>query len=161
FANTQVPTGGNFTASFIYQAGGTRAADGFGFVLQQQTPTAVGGGGGAKAYSGITPSWALLFNIFVSGSNVVGTTVTTNGNSPADTAFDAVLPVNLAGGNQIAITVVYNASAQTVTVTLTELGTANTFTRTYTGINLASILGGNSAWVGFTGATGGSVAIQT
>src|SRR4029077_13794900 len=43
FANTQVPTGGNFTASFLYQAGGNRAADGFAFVLQQQTPTAVGG----------------------------------------------------------------------------------------------------------------------
>src|SRR5581483_6995112 len=34
FANTKVPTAGDFTARFTYTAGGNRAADGFGFVMQ-------------------------------------------------------------------------------------------------------------------------------
>src|SRR5439155_827177 len=46
FFNTQVPTAGSFTASFTYTAGGNKAADGFGFVLQTQAATAVGSGGG-------------------------------------------------------------------------------------------------------------------
>ena len=162
FSNTQVATGGNFTASFTYTAGGARAADGFGFVLQQQAVTALGGGGGGKAYSGLTPSAAVLFNIYTGGAptGIIGTSFVTNGANPADNNFDPVAPVNLASGNPINITIVYNAGLQTLTVTLAEQNTANTFTRVYSA-NLASVFNGNPAWLGFTGATGGANAIQT
>ncbi len=48
---------GPFTASFIYQAGGSMQADGMAFVLQNdgRGPSAIGAGGGSLGYSGIAP----------------------------------------------------------------------------------------------------------
>ena len=160
FCNTQVPTGGNFTASFTYTCGGNKGADGFAFVLQQQAATAIGANGGARGYGGITPSVSLQFNIYTGGGGTIGTTYAINGNTPADTAFDAVLPVNLSSGNPINITIAYNAALQTLTVSLAEQNTTNTFSRTYNGVNLLAVLNGNAAWAGFTGGTGGVNAIN-
>src|SRR5205807_3539258 len=110
FNSTPVPTTGSFTASFTYTAGGNKAADGFGFVLQTQAATAVGSGGGGKGYDGITGNKAaVLFNIYTGAAgNVVGPAFTTSLNGPADTAFNASAPVNLASGNPINMTIVYN-----------------------------------------------------
>ncbi|HEX3149406.1 MAG TPA: autotransporter-associated beta strand repeat-containing protein, partial [Gemmataceae bacterium] len=161
FSATQVATGGNFTTSFTYTAGGSAAADGFAFVLQNQALTALGGGGGSKGYGGITPSFAVQFNIFTAGGAPAGTTFSTNGAAPANNTYDAVAPVNLASGNPINISIGYNAGLQTLTITFAEQNTTNTFTRTYSGVNLNAIFNGSPAWVGFTGATGGLNAIQS
>jgi hypothetical protein len=52
-------------------------------------------------------------------------------------------------------------STQTLTETLTDTNTSATFSTTYTGINLASLIGGSNAFVGFTGGTGGLNMRQT
>jgi autotransporter-associated beta strand protein len=165
FFNTPVPTTNPFTARFTYTAGGNRAADGVAFVLQNapQGAAALGGGGGAKGYGGIAKSAAVLFNIFTGGTpaGVIGSALTAGGANPADSTFISSSPVNIASGNPINVTVVYNPVTQTLTVTLVEQGTTNTSSVSLSGVNLATLVSGNSAFVGFTGATGGANAVQT
>ena len=49
-----------------------------------------------------------------------------------------------------------------MTESLTDATTKATYSVTYNNVNLGQILGGNpSAYVGFTGTTGGSYAVQT
>ena len=55
----------------------------------------------------------------------------------------------------------YNSTALTFTENLTDQVTGATYTNTFTVPALSSILGGNLAYIGFTGATGGSWATQT
>jgi fibronectin-binding autotransporter adhesin len=159
FSNTpvSVPAG---TGGFTYQAtGGTNPpADGFAFVLQNQGVTAVGGAGGGKGYAGLTPSVGLLFNIYTAGGGVVGTSLQTNGASPADSTYTSCAPVNLGSGNPINVTLTYNAATTILTVALAEQNTANTYTTNLT-INLGSVLG-NAATLGFTGGTNANQTIS-
>jgi uncharacterized protein (DUF924 family) len=158
--NTKVPTG-SFTASFTYQVttGTNPPADGFTFALQNQGPTALGGGGGGLAISGLSPSVALGVNIYPSsGGGAQGISTYVNGNQ-LQNPYTSVAPVNLTlnngpSGNPIDFTLTYNASAATLTINLAEETTANTFSETIPGVNIQSLLGSSAAFVGFTGATG-------
>jgi hypothetical protein len=47
----------------------------------------------------------------------------------------------------------------TLTLTITDTATSGSFT-TSTAINIPSIVGGNTALIGFTGGTGGLTAVQ-
>ena len=51
-------------------------------------------------------------------------------------------------------------AATTLTATLAEQNSTDTFSQTFSNINLQTILGGTNAFIGFTGATGGENAIQ-
>ena len=68
-----------FTASFTYTAGGTEAADGVTFCVQNSAagPTALGAGGGSLGYKGINYSLAFELNIYA--NNTVGIGIGTNG----------------------------------------------------------------------------------
>jgi hypothetical protein len=72
----------------------------------------------------------------------------------------SVSPVSLAGGDPILISVSYNPASQVLTEVLTDQTNGATCTKTYTGVNLATALGGNLGFVGFTGGTGGATATQ-
>src|SRR5262249_23241985 len=67
FYNERQPITG-FTATFTYQVGGARAADGVTFCIQNDPsgPKTVGteDGGSALGYQGIQPSAAVAFNIY-------------------------------------------------------------------------------------------------
>ena len=146
-----------FTASFTYQVGSGSSnppADGFAFVFQNQGLSALGGNGGGKGYTGITPSVALLFNIYTGGTpaGVVGTTLQVNGANPADSAYNSSAPVSFGNGDLINVTLSYNGT--TLTVTLTDPTAGTTYTTNFT-INLAAQLGA-TAFMGFTGGTGGA-----
>ena len=170
-----------FTASFTYSipAG---YADGMTFVLQNDPrgAAAVGAGGGELGYGGaglITNSAAVEFNIYSFAGAGEGTNFESNGvvpgdaNSPGGT-FINTSPVNLAliniGGTQyldnanaiINVSLVYNGPAQTLTETLFNTKENQTFTTTYTGVDYQALVGGSTAYVGFTAATGGIGATQ-
>src|SRR5262249_58938221 len=51
-------------------------------------------------------------------------------------------------------------SGTTLTETITDLNTSATVTETYNNVNLPGLVGGSTAWVGFTGGTGGLNAQQ-
>jgi hypothetical protein len=138
-----------FKASFIYQVTGIEGADGFAFVVQNsaQGTNAVGGGGGGLAYTGITNSAAVMFNVY--GSS--GIAFSTNGNSGT---FSSTAPVDLRGGDPIRMDLHYNGS--TLAVNLSNTITASTFTTNVALGSLATVVGTNVAYIGITAATGGT-----
>ena len=148
-----------FNASFVYQAGGNRAADGAAFVLQEAGPVALGGNGGSLGYNGIAGnSVALEFNIYTGGGQPAGINLGINGSTGT---YVATGSVNVASGDPILVQVAYDSVAQTVGVTLTDQTTSATYSTTINGVSLPSLLGANTAYVGFTAGTGGANAIQT
>jgi hypothetical protein len=65
--------------------------------------------------------------------------------------------VILLSGDEIAAHLVYDGTTLAMTLSDTSVGKSFTFSRT---INIPQTVGGNTAYVGFTGGTGGSSAIQ-
>ena len=155
FYNTLVPTAGDFTASYTYTPSGSLKADGAAFVLQSIGPTALGGTGGYLGYYGITSSLAVALNIY--SGHPIGTALYTNGN--VSFGYQPVSPVVLNSGDPINVELDYSASTQTLTEVLTDASNNNTDTVTFTGVDVSSLVG-NSAYVGFTGATGGDTSTQ-
>lgn len=159
FFNTRQPIG-SFTATFIYQAGGARGADGVAFVLQNSTagPSAVGTGDGGSGlgYFVIAPSAAVELNIF----SDPGTGYYTGGCTGhlCGPSYIPTSPVCLPCGNPIAVTLHYDGTA--LTQTLVDTIDGSTFTHTYI-VNIPGDVSGSTAFVGFTGGTGGATSIQT
>ena len=159
FYNTKVPTG-TFTASFVYTAAGNMQADGVTFTLQNSPagPAAIGpnAAGSNLGYFGIAPSAAVQLNIYSGDPGGVGSAFTTGGTL---SAYASTSPVNLASGDPIQVTLSYDGS--NLVENLVDQTNAQKYSTTYAGVNLAAATGGTSAYVGFTGATGGLFAIQT
>ncbi len=151
-----LPVTGGFTVEFTYQSGGDKAADGITFAFQNEGIDALGGVGGSLGYVGIGgPTAAYQINLYsghVQGSNFVVDNTSEDYLSTGEVSFDS--------GNPIQVQLVFDADQQTVTETLTDTVLLTTFTRTYTGIDLATVLG-RHAYVGFTGGDGGASSTQT
>jgi fibronectin-binding autotransporter adhesin len=160
---TKEPTN-SFTASFDYirgPNGSGNPADGATFTIQNQSATALGGGGGSLGYNGITtPNAGLLLNIY--NPNGRGIAFRTNGTTGT---YTAVAPVDIFNSNGAAGTntgpvtfnLTYDGTAHTLAIVLTQ-GT-NSFTLPTQTLDLSTVgaagAGGGTVWVGFTGATGG------
>ena len=142
-----------FAVSFTYsQSAGNSGADGFAFVLQNAGLNVVGDAGGGLGYGGIGSSAGVAFNIYnalVQGFNPVFG----GSNSAAYTAPGN--GVSLVNGQPVDITI----SVVSATATLTMSQGSNVFTTSFP-FDVPAAVGGNSAFVGFTGATGGIVARQ-
>jgi hypothetical protein len=150
----------NFTASFNYAVlSGSRVnADGVAFVLQND-PTgsnALGAGGGGLGYQNIMNSAAFEINIY-SPHNPSGIATNVNGgiSDTGDGDFLRVPGVTMASSNPTSVQLTYNGLILTQTVSQG----GNTFSQA-TLIDLTAPLGGGTATVGFTGATGGENADQ-
>jgi hypothetical protein len=148
----------SFTTSFTYTDVGGGGADGFAFVVHNDPrgATALGDPGGSLAYGGsattkITPSAADGFNIF--GNSASG--YSTNGNKEVG----ATGSVNINSGNPINVTLRYTGG-RTLTETLTDTVTGATSFKAYAA-NIPGAVGASTAYVGFTGATGGVTSTQT
>jgi hypothetical protein len=107
----------------------------------------------------IPKSVAIKFDLFSnSGEGTNSTGIYTNGASPTLPATTIGGGINLHSGDMIQVQMHYNGT--TLTMTISDLTVpANTFTTSFT-VNIPSIIGGNSAFVGFTGGTGGQTATQ-
>ncbi|MBU6410690.1 MAG: hypothetical protein KGR98_09905, partial [Verrucomicrobia bacterium] len=146
---------GSFRASFTYlESPGAGGADGITFCLQNDTrgATALGGGGGSLGVSGITPSWEFEINIY--SGHVQGYALATDGSTGT-----YVVPgnVNVISGDPIDVSLVYAGGIMTVTMADATAGTSFTTTEQ---VDLPTHLGGEDAYVGFTGADGGVASIQ-
>ncbi len=69
-------------------------------------------------------------------------------------------PIIFASGDPINVALSYNPATTTLSETDTDLSTNGVFTTSYT-VDIAAALGGSSAIMGFTGATGGLNSTQT
>jgi hypothetical protein len=143
FFNTrQVIT--NFAARFIYRP--SVGAPGFTFVLQNSTNGPGARGGGRLGLDGIIPSAAIAFEIKNIGSFTSSAT-----NSTVATS-SSTLPLDFGRGAPISVALTYNGSV--LTEHLLDLNSGAVFDATYV-LNLAAAVGNfNTAFVGFTGASG-------
>ena len=156
-----------FTTNFTFQLT-SAVADGFTFTIQDAGTTALGVYGGGLGYGvnpnggttgGIGKSVAVKFDIYSNaGEGNDSTGVFTDGAAPTNPAVNLTSSgIVLASGDTIAAQLVYNGAA--LTLKLTDTVTNKTFSQAFT-INIPSTVGANTAYVGFTGGTGGSTAIQ-
>ena len=147
-----------FTTDFSFQLTNPNA-DGFTFTIQGNKPTAIGSPGGNLGYAGIGKSVAVkldLYNGAGEGPNSTG--LYTNGAVPTIPAIALGGGVNLHSGDPFKVHLTYNGTTLTMTITDGNVPT-QTFTTSWT-VNIPAIVGGTTAFVGFTGATGGATAIQ-
>jgi fibronectin type 3 domain-containing protein len=146
-----------FSTSFTFQLTNP-TADGMAFVIQNKAATAIGADGLGLGYQGITPSVAIKFDLYSNageGNNSTG--LYTNGVAPTVPATTLPTAVNLHSGDVFSVHMTYDGTTLTCTIIDTKTNASATYTYT---VNLVSILGGSNAYVGFTGGTGGSAAVQ-
>lgn len=148
----------SFTTDFSFQLTSPNA-DGFTFTIQGNKPTAIGSAGGNLAYGGIGKSVAVKFDLYNgAGEGPNSTGLYTNGAVPTVPAITLGGGVNLHSGHLFNVHITYNGTTLTMTISDATVP-SETFTSSWT-VNIPSIVGGNTAFVGFTGATGGATAIQ-
>jgi hypothetical protein len=162
-----------FTTTFRFQLLGQNSADGITFCVQSEGPRALGGPGGGLGYGPdpldpldpgfkITRSVALKFGLFDSQANqprsLMG--LYRNGDSPiAAHAIGGEFSldtngINFHSGHQFRATLTYDGT--TLQCVIRDLTLQTEITRAFP-IDIPAITG-NSAFVGFTGATGGLTA---
>ena len=157
----------SFTTNFTFQLT-SAVADGFTFTIQDAGPTALGAYGGGLGYgadpnngptAGIGKSVAIKFDIYSNSGEGTDSTgcLPTALRRPIPAVSLTSSGIVLSSGDTIAAQLVYNGT--TLTLNLTDTVTNKTFTQAFT-VNIPSTVGANTAYVGFTGGTGGSTAIQ-
>jgi Chitobiase/beta-hexosaminidase C-terminal domain/Legume lectin domain/Bacterial lectin len=153
----EVPIG-NFTTDFTFQLTDANA-DGMTFAIQAQSPYALGGSGGSLGYQGIPNSVAVKFDLYDnSGEGRDSTGLYTGGAAPMMPAINlSSTGINLHSGDIMRAHMVYDGT--NLTMTLTDTATAASVVEIFP-VNIPAAVGGNTAYVGFTGGTGGLSATQ-
>ena len=148
----------NFTQDFSFQLLNPQA-DGFTFTIQNAGPTALGGSGGWLGYAPIGSSVAIKFDLYNNdGEGVDSTGLYVNGAVPYVPAIDMTASgVNLHSGDVFHVHMSYDGS--TLTMQITDTSTQQSFVTSWP-INIPATVGGTTAYVGFTGGTGGKTATQ-
>jgi hypothetical protein len=157
----------NFTTDFSFQLT-SASADGMTFTIQGVGPTALGPSGGGLGYGpdtptgspGIAKSVAVKFDLYSNnGEGTDSTGLYTNGASPSTPAIDMTSSgVNLHSGDVFNVHVTYDGTILKMAITDAN-APSSTFSTSWA-INVPATVGGNSAYVGFTGGTGGLTAVQ-
>jgi hypothetical protein len=151
----------SFTTDFSFQLTNPNA-DGIAFVIQNVGTTALGSTGGDLGYGGtggIPSSVGVKFDLYNNageGNNSTG--LYTNGATPTVPAKTLGGNVELHSGDVFTVQITYDGT--TLTMTITDANTpADTFTTSWA-VNIPGEVGANTAYVGFTGGTGGATATQ-
>ena len=152
---------GTFTAGFTFQLPSS-TADGFTFTIQDDPKArwAMGGNSSELGYAGIKKSVAIKFAMYSNATKgaVSQTGLLENGADPSTQSIDmSASKVSLHSGHIMSVQLAYDGT--TLKETVTDLSTKAVFTHSYT-VNLASILGSSTAYVGFTGSTGAYTSVQ-
>jgi Legume lectin domain/Chitobiase/beta-hexosaminidase C-terminal domain len=150
-----------FTTDFNFQLLSAKA-DGFTFAIQNVGTSAVGPNGSGLGYGashpggtgGIAKSVAVKFDLYNNnGESPDSTGFYTNGASPTVPATDMTPSgVQLNSGHVMHAHITYDGT--NLTLVLTDTVTSQSFTTT-SAINIPSIVGSGTAYVGFTAGTGG------
>src|SRR5262249_11636973 len=156
FSNTRITTA-KFTTTFqlrLHEGTQPNYADGVTFVIQANAPTALGQGLGGLGYQGIGHSVAVKFSTFqhAGDPSSSSTGLVLNGANPAggiDTTPSGVLPNSQ---DQKDGTPAYDGV--TLSETIPDVPKNRTFTTSFANVNIPALIGSDTAYVGFTGATG-------
>jgi hypothetical protein len=149
-----------FTTTFEFQLSEAQA-NGFTFTIQNDGagPRALGGDSAGLGYQNIQQSVAVKFNFYNSdneGSDSTG--LYTDGQPPLTPTID-ISPsgIQLNSDDSIQAKITYDGA--TLTLNLVDLVTQDTFTQSWP-IDIPMTVGGDTAYVGFTGGTGGLASNQ-
>ncbi len=154
-----------FTTNFTMRFEQTEA-DGGTFVIQNSSSNAVGSVGFGLGYQGIGTSVAIRLDTYngagvPAGLGQFSTDILTNGSIPTDQAASGNL--TSAFGLTPNTTWTFNVRAtyngSILSYTVTNAANGSNFSSNAS-INIPSIVGANTAWVGFTGGTGGRGELQ-
>src|SRR5262245_1307370 len=147
-----------FATMFDFQLT-SAAADGFAFVIQGAGNAALGTAGGGLGYQGIGTSVDIKFDLQDNageGNNSTG--LFTNGEPPTVGAVDLTPSgINLHSGHVFRVSMAYVGLS--LSVTIRDLTTGASAEQAYT-VNIPALVGGNTAYVGFTAGTGTLTAVQ-
>jgi hypothetical protein len=158
----------SFVTDFTFQLSGSAPiADGITFTIQTNGPTALGPSGGGLGYGpdhlngtgGIPNSVAVKFDVYNNaGEGTDSTGIYVNGVSPTVPATDLTSSgITLASGDVITAHLAYDGAY--LYLTLVDPVVGKSFATRFA-INLPQVLGSSTAYVGFTGGTGGLTASQ-
>lgn len=150
---------GSFVASFTYtdtDPSPYGAADGVAFVIQDVGTSFLGYGGGDLGYArSPTPAQAPALVLDVFGGSWTQFEPNGQTNQSGGLSYNDTGAVNLASGNPIAVVLTYDAGTGALDELLTDTNSLATYSAAYTGVNLASLVGSSTGFIGFTGGTGG------
>jgi hypothetical protein len=152
----------NFSTSFLLQDQSVRGlADGVTFGIQDHDPGQVGGFGSSLGYGGIGHSVAVMFDLYSGGSHRSTTQVLINGITGTPGAIDLGPSGIVLGSNHpLRIDLAYDITQFALSETVTDTVTGAIFQHIYSNLNIPQIVGATTAYVGFTGSTGGETAVQ-
>jgi hypothetical protein len=155
---TKVPVQ-SFITDFTFQLSNA-AADGMTFAIQGNNIWSLGDPGGGLGYEGIANSVAVKFDLYNNaGEGIDSTGLYTGGAAPTVPSVNlSATGINLHSGDVMHAHMVYDGTD--LTMTLTDTVTNATVTEVFP-VNIPSIVGGNTAYVGFTGSTGSTTATQS
>jgi LysM repeat protein len=142
-----------FTTEFSFQLSNP-AADGITFTIQGNSNTALGDGGSGLGYQGINNSIAVKFDLYSNaGEGPDSTGLYTDGVSPTVPAIDlSTTGIDLHSDDTMQVQLAYNGTI--LSMTMTDMVTGATYSTSWP-VSLTSIVGGSTAYVGFTGGSGG------
>ncbi len=149
----------SFTSDITFQETDA-VADGFMFVIQGYSTKALGTGGAGLGFDNIPKSVGLKFYLHKIGTIPESTGLYTDGAMPfLTTGSINLVPsgISLTSGDTMMLHLAY--SGTTLNMTLTDTVTGKVFTQAFS-VNIPSTVGGSTAYVGFTGASGGAGADQ-
>jgi hypothetical protein len=156
-----------FSTFFSFQLTNANA-DGFTFTIERQGPKALGSNGGGLGYATdgsstgrvITHSAAIKFDLFNNrGEGNDSTGLYFNGASPTIPAVNlSNTGINLHSGDLFEGRISYDGS--TLTLRINDDATGAQAEVVFSGVNIPAVIGGTTAFVGFTGGTGGLTATQ-
>jgi hypothetical protein len=147
-----------FTTEFSFQLSNP-AGEGITFAIQGDSNTALGAAGAGLGYQGIANSIAIKFDLDnAAGEGSDSTGLYTNGASPTVPAIDlSTTGIDLHSGDTMDVTLTYNGTILSMVVS--DLVTGAAYSTSWP-VNIPSIVGGNTAYAGFTGGTGGLASSQ-
>lgn len=148
----------SFTTDFEFQIS-QALGNGFTFTIQNAGPTALGADAAGLGYQGIGKSVAIKFNFNdYQGEGSDSTGVYMDGEAPTMPTVDLTSSgIQLASGDGIDAHVTYDGT--TLTLALHDLVNNDRFTLSQA-INIPQVVGGNTAYAGFTGGSGTQSASQ-
>jgi hypothetical protein len=150
----------SFTTDINFQLS-SAVGDGLTFAVQSVSPHALGSGGAGLGYANLPLSVGLKLDLHNNaGEGAESTGLYTKGAVPMGTVGSVSLTpsgIDLHSGDPMTLHLVYSGS--TLTMTLTDTVTKKSYTKAFT-VNIPTLVGSNTAYVGFTGSSGGIGADQ-
>jgi hypothetical protein len=149
----------SFTTDFTFQLSNP-LADGITFTIQNVGPTALGGYGSGLGFVTIQKSIAIKFDLYNnSGEGPDSTGLYLSGNLPTNIGSINLsnTPINLHSGDYMNAHITYDSI--NLTLTITNDVSLESWSYSWP-VNIPALVGGNTAWVGFTGSTGAQTSSQ-